>query len=49
MSMFSGERWPHRGDSQPPWPRLLELHIDKEAIEQAFKELTGNLSDLDQG
>jgi type I restriction enzyme R subunit len=29
-------------------PRLLELHIDKEAIDQAFKELTGNLSDLDK-
>ena len=29
-------------------PRLLELHIDKEAIDQAFKELTGGLSDLDR-
>jgi type I restriction enzyme, R subunit len=29
-------------------PRLLELHIDKEAINQAFKELTGNLSDLEK-
>ena len=29
-------------------PRLLELHIDKEAIDQAFKELTGGLSDLDK-
>jgi type I restriction enzyme R subunit len=29
-------------------PRLLQLHIDKEAIDQAFKELTGNLSDLDR-
>jgi len=29
-------------------PRLLELHIDKEAIDQAFKELTGDLSDLDK-
>jgi type I restriction enzyme R subunit len=29
-------------------PRLLELHIDKEGIDQAFKELTGNLSDLDK-
>jgi len=27
---------------------LLELHIDKEAIDQAFKELTGGLSDLDK-
>lgn len=29
-------------------PRLLQLHIDKESIDQAFKELTGNLSDLDK-
>jgi len=29
-------------------PRLLELHIDREAIDQAFKELTGSLSDLDK-
>ena len=29
-------------------PRLLELHIDKEAIDQAFRELTGSLSDLDR-
>jgi type I restriction enzyme R subunit len=29
-------------------PRLLELHIDKEAIDQAFKELTGGLTDLDK-
>ena len=29
-------------------PRLLELHIDKEAIDEAFKELTGSLSDLDR-
>ena len=29
-------------------PRLLELHIDKEAIDQAYEELTGGLSDLDR-
>lgn len=29
-------------------PRLLELHIDREAIDEAFKELTGGLSDLDR-
>jgi type I restriction enzyme, R subunit len=29
-------------------PRLLQLHIDKDAIDQAFKNLTGNLSDLDR-
>ena len=29
-------------------PRLLELHIDKAAIDEAFTELTGSLSDLDR-
>ncbi len=29
-------------------PRLLDLHIDKEAIDEAFEELTGGLSDLDK-
>ena len=29
-------------------PRLVELHIDKAAIDAAFKEMTGGLSDLDQ-
>lgn len=29
-------------------PRLLDLHIDKSAIDSAFKELTGSLSDLDK-
>lgn len=29
-------------------PRLLELHIDKAAIDEAFRELTGSLSDLDR-
>ena len=29
-------------------PRLVELHIDKEAIDQAYTELTGGLSDLDK-
>jgi type I restriction enzyme R subunit len=29
-------------------PRLLELHIDKAAIDAAFKEMTGSLSDLDR-
>ena len=29
-------------------PRLLELHIDKAAIDEAFKALTGGLSDLDR-
>lgn len=29
-------------------PRLVDLHIDKAAIDQAFRELTGDLSDLDR-
>ncbi len=29
-------------------PRLVELHIDKEAIDEAYAELTGDLSDLDR-
>ncbi len=29
-------------------PRLLDLHIDKDEIDQAFKELTGGLTDLDK-
>ncbi len=29
-------------------PRLMQLHIDKAAIDAAFKEMTGGLSDLDR-
>jgi type I restriction enzyme R subunit len=29
-------------------PRLIELHIDKQAIDDAYAELTGALSDLDR-
>ncbi len=29
-------------------PRLVELHIDKAAIDEAYTELTGELSDLDR-
>lgn len=29
-------------------PRLVDLHIDKAAIDAAFKEMTGGLSDLDR-
>jgi len=29
-------------------PRLVELHIEEEAIDEAFRELTGGLSDLDR-
>ena len=29
-------------------PRLVGLHIDKDAIDQAYAELTGGLADLDR-
>lgn len=29
-------------------PRLVDLHIDKDAIDEAYKALTGELSDLDR-
>jgi type I restriction enzyme R subunit len=29
-------------------PRLVELHIDREAIDEAYRDLTGGLSDLDR-
>ncbi len=29
-------------------PRLIELHIDKEGIDEAYADLTGDLSDLDK-
>lgn len=29
-------------------PRLVDLHIDKAAIDEAYKDLTGGLSDLDR-
>jgi len=29
-------------------PRLIELHIDKQAIDDAYAELTGDLADLDR-
>ena len=29
-------------------PRMIDLHIDKEAIEEAYAELTGGLSDLEK-
>ncbi|MHB2025086.1 MAG: type I restriction endonuclease subunit R [Elusimicrobiota bacterium] len=29
-------------------PRLVELHIDKDTLDQAYKQLTGSLSDLDR-
>ena len=29
-------------------PRLIDLHIDKAALDAAYKDLTGGLSDLDK-
>jgi type I restriction enzyme R subunit len=50
MSRYGFEESVRDGATMPLHfePRLLELHIDKEAIDQAFKELTGGLSDLDK-
>jgi type I restriction enzyme R subunit len=50
MSRYGFEESVRDGATMPLHfePRLLELHIDKEAIDQAFKELTGGLSDLDR-
>jgi type I restriction enzyme R subunit len=50
MSRYGFEESIRDGATKPLHfePRLLELHIDKEAIDQAFKELTGGLSDLDR-
>jgi len=50
MSRYGFEESVRDGATMPLHfePRLLELHIDKEAIDLAFKELTGGLSDLDR-
>src|SRR3989304_5686841 len=50
MSRYAFEESIRDGATMPLHfePRLLELHIDKEAIDQAFKEPTGGLSDLDR-
>ncbi len=50
MSRYGFEESIRDGATKPLHfePRLLELHIDKEAIDQAFQELTGSLSDLDR-
>jgi type I restriction enzyme R subunit len=49
MSRYSFEESIRDGATMPLHfePRLLEMHIDKEAIDQAFKQLTGGLSDLE--
>lgn len=50
MSQYGFEESIRDGATMPLHfePRLLELHIDKAAINEAFKELTGGLSDLDK-
>ena len=50
MSRYGFEESIRDGATKPLHfePRLLELHIDREAIDEAFKEMTGNLSDLDR-
>jgi type I restriction enzyme R subunit len=50
MSRYGFEESVRDGATMPLHfePRLLELHIDREAIDQAFRELTGGLSDLDR-
>jgi type I restriction enzyme R subunit len=50
MSRYGFEESVRDGATMPLHfePRLLELHIDREAIDQAFKELTGGLRDLDR-
>lgn len=50
MSRYGFEESVRDGATMPLHfePRLLELHIDREAIDEAYKELTGGLSDLDR-
>ena len=50
MSRYGFEESVRDGATMPLHfePRLLDLHIDKEAIDQAFMQLTGRLSDLDR-
>jgi len=50
MSRYGFEESIRDGATKPLHfePRLLELHIDRDAIDQAFKDMTGSLSDLDR-
>jgi type I restriction enzyme, R subunit len=50
MSRYGFEESIRDGATKPLHfePRLLDMHIDKAAIDEAFKELTGGLSDLDR-
>lgn len=50
MSRYGFEESVRDGATMPLHfePRLLELHIDHQAIDEAYGELTGSLSDLDK-
>lgn len=50
MSRYGFEESIRDGATKPLHfePRLLDMHIAKETIDEAFKELTGGLSDLDR-
>jgi type I restriction enzyme R subunit len=50
MSRYGFEESVRDGATMPLHfePRLLEMHIDQQAIDDAFHELTGGLSDLDR-
>jgi type I restriction enzyme R subunit len=50
MSRYGFEESIRDGATKPLHfePRLLELHIDREAIDEAYRKLTGGLSDLDR-
>ena len=50
MSRYGFEESIRDGATKPLHfePRLIELHIDHEAIDEAYAELTGGLSDLDK-
>ncbi|WP_420615962.1 type I restriction endonuclease subunit R [Candidatus Palauibacter sp.] len=50
MSRYGFEESVRDGATKPLHfePRLLELHVDRNAIDEAFKRLSGGLSDLDR-
>ena len=50
MSRYNFEESIRDGATMPLHfePRAIDLHVDKEAIDEAFEELTGGLNDLDR-
>jgi type I restriction enzyme, R subunit len=50
MSRYDFEESVRDGATMPLHfePRIVDLHIDRKAIDEAYKELTGSLSDLDR-